>query len=416
MLLQNRNGGSQVSFGGMKAFALAAVAALLGAAGCGGDGDEEFPLLCVQEGGDGSFVPCGTCAPGFVNDSRFGGCIAPLCPLGLSDNGLGVCDWECAEGFDDSGNGLCVPKGFCAEGYEFHKEDGDGWCADAVCEKQGMSGKDDGEGICVREGADCALGYHDDGGGACVRLGCDVTKFMVPTSEDECSQVDLRFAHVPAGEFVAPSTGSAKAMREFWLTERTVNTHDYEYCVEVGVCSSDDYDAEGTFGDTLSRGGAMTNVTWAGAQRFCQWIGARLPTEDEWQYAATHDGESARQTKYPWGDEAPRHCIDANYFDGSTYCGRNWEEQAEPAGECSGFLMPPSWESPGAMTPLLLWYMAGDVWEWTTTPAGTSGTEYVRKGGSWKDGADMLEVAARSAGSASATYDDTGFRCAWSKD
>jgi formylglycine-generating enzyme required for sulfatase activity len=35
---------------------------------------------------------------------------------------------------------------------------------------------------------------------------------------------------------------------------------------------------------------------------FCQWVGGRLPTESEWEYAARSEGQNQ---KFPWGNDKP---------------------------------------------------------------------------------------------------------------
>ncbi|TWT57328.1 Serine/threonine-protein kinase pkn1 [Thalassoglobus neptunius] len=96
----------------------------------------------------------------------------------------------------------------------------------------------------------------------------------------------------------------------------------------------------------------VVHVTWDDAVAYCEWVGKRLPTEAEFEYAARSGG---KDLLYPWGDElVPDGKYMANFWQGEFPTNRLNED---------GFLT----TSPVKTYPpneLGLYDMAGNVWEW----------------------------------------------------
>jgi iron(II)-dependent oxidoreductase len=56
---------------------------------------------------------------------------------------------------------------------------------------------------------------------------------------------------------------------------------------------------------TLAPWHPVVHVNWYEADAYCRWAGRRLPTEAEWEMAATVEPATGRKRRFPWGDDAP---------------------------------------------------------------------------------------------------------------
>ncbi|MEZ4322352.1 MAG: SUMF1/EgtB/PvdO family nonheme iron enzyme [Myxococcota bacterium] len=130
----------------------------------------------------------------------------------------------------------------------------------------------------------------------------------------------------------------------FALMRHEVRVVDYEDCVADGGCTPRPENCYGT--DRPNR--PVNCVTWSQATDFCAWYGGRLPTESEWEFAATNRGAGAT---YPWGEEEPD-CTRVNVGNGqgTPDCGAGmWDVCTHPLGD----------------SPLGFCELAGNAFEWT---------------------------------------------------
>jgi len=213
----------------------------------------------------------------------------------------------------------------------------------------------------------------------------------------------------------------------FRLDRTEVTVGAYGECVRAGRCSEPEpYTAERgnyrvfcNWHHPEDRASHPVNcVDFGQATSFCTWAGKRLPTEEEWEYAARAGAEGR---KFPWGndepnetrlnacgDECPKNLIAQRFPGGKPMYSANdgWPETA-PVGS-----FPAGASKHGVLD------LAGNVWEWTSSLYATydgSRTEPKRvlRGGSWGGGdAHTERTTNRFRLDPSSRAQFLGFRCA----
>ena len=193
-----------------------------------------------------------------------------------------------------------------------------------------------------------------------------------------------------------PRDSIYETLTDFWINI---------YFNEVTVLEAPEFAGppiyEGDIGDH-----PVTGVDWLAAHNYCEWRGARLPTEAEWEYAAR--GEDGRF--YPWGND-PR---------GARANINNVQAGTTPVGSF-----------PDSASPFGVLDMAGNVWEWTAdgyaldyyanspteNPTGSDSVDMrVTRGGGFRlldfTGLDEARATHRRPLPPLTTDSDLGFRCA----
>lgn len=165
----------------------------------------------------------------------------------------------------------------------------------------------------------------------------------------------------------------------------------------------------------------VIEVTWYGANAYCQYFGYRLPSENEWEKAAgmslPEEGQDLKRFKYGFGKDS----IDrtwANYKDPNYPSGASPNQVlTTPVGFYNGINTLPlsirdrsQVQTHDAKSPAGAYDMSGNVWEWVD---GSSSNEAkIIKGGCYDSLAEGVRVSERLA--LPPDYADiyTGFRAA----
>lgn len=204
---------------------------------------------------------------------------------------------------------------------------------------------------------------------------------------------------IPGGTFpmgmVSGSGGRNITLSDFYLDRAPVTVDNYMDFATATLRPMPTAPAWGWSNSNLP----MVNITWNDAAAYAAYVGKRLPTEAEYEYAM-RSGFTNRT--YPWGNSISS--ANANY---ASAIG-----QPTPAGNY-------------ATNAFGLQDIAGNVWSWcsdwyqstltgaATNPAGPATGQYkVIRGGGWASSSLRLQCAPRFSQAPASAYVDVGFRCA----
>jgi formylglycine-generating enzyme required for sulfatase activity len=201
-------------------------------------------------------------------------------------------------------------------------------------------------------------------------------------------------------------------LASFWIDETEVTNRQYERCVKADECLPPQNTT--AYDDRSRADHPVVHVDWSQADAYCRWLAdktgldVRLPTEAQWEKAASWDPATQSKRRYPWGDEEPDPAL-FNYV-------------------ASGLGHPVAVGSyPAASGPYGTLDTAGNVWEWiadwydqnaydasdgAVDPTGPDeGTRRVIRGGSFSFSEHEARTTHRDAMEPTVTRADIGFRC-----
>ena len=254
-----------------------------------------------------------------------------------------------------------------------------------------------------------------------------------PTPEPFLTGTGSRMIYIPGGTFSIGNDESEEndekparvvQIDAFYIDETEVTNAAYAQCVAAEACPRPDRAGatyyNSYYGDPTFDDYPVINVSWFDADAFCRWRDARLPSEAEWEFAASFDPAEGVKYRYPWGDS----------FDGRrlNYCDVNCQRDGAGSEWDDGFNdTAPVGSYPDGRSPSGVYDLLGNVMEWVgdwyefrayaaiadVNPRGPVEGEFKSlRGGSWLSPPDELSVSARGNFDPTVSQANLGFRCA----
>jgi len=245
-------------------------------------------------------------------------------------------------------------------------------------------------GLAVQDSRCCGVGQGLTSTGQCSGLSSACASDMMRDDTGACVLPDARItldgglSHFSTPDWEGPEQALPEVqVLPFALDRAEVTVARFRSCSAARVCPK--------LPDDLEPGRPVRNLSPSDASAFCAFVGGRLPSADQWLFAAA--GSTGR--RYPWGNTGLV-CRRASFGLVSGPCARGGSGP-ELAGA-----------RPDGATPDGILDLAGNVAEWTLERDGS----FAARGGSYRSelAADLKSWAVEPRKTRAA---HVGFRCAY---
>jgi serine/threonine-protein kinase len=282
-------------------------------------------------------------------------------------------------------------------------------CAQALADASGVAIE-----VPRRKVSRAAIGYTAAGVLAVLILGATIWSSLHKSAEPQQAQapaaaptalVDVDgMRYIPGGTFsMGSNTGDEYArpahevtVAPFYMDTTEVTNQQYSAFLQGRPEIAPPSDWSGRFYKAGTADMPVVNVSWYDALAYAEWAGKRLPTEEEWEYAAR--GTDGRL--YPWGN---------TWDSGKAFTKKSGVKKLQPVGSL-----------PAGASPFGILDMSGNAWEWcssnfalypgSTVPAKDLAFKVIR-GGAIGDDEDKATTTYRNWVPPDRGYEALGFRC-----
>lgn len=185
-------------------------------------------------------------------------------------------------------------------------------------------------------------------------------------------------ALVPGGTFKMELRKDPVTVGSLCMDVNEVTADQYTACVKAGKCTADHLKcaAQATYEAADKGNHPIVCVDFNQAVSYCTAQNKRLPSDEEWEWAARGGAEG---WAFPWGNNSPKEQL----------C---WSGVRTRNGTCA------VGSTPAGDNPQGIHDLAGNVFEWTTSKNDPKTKVRVGRGGSWKDGIPDLMRSSRPGG------------------